>query len=225
MVTSKTIDEIDEAKEKESLKKLEAIFFVSGRFLNMQQLISYTDLNPIILQELIEKLKEKLDSTDSSLEVIEKSGMWKMDLRPQFQYLVNRLATGSSEFTKAEQETLAIIAFKQPIKQSVVIKIRGNKAYDHINKFVDLGLIRKKKLGHTNELSIADDFYDYFSVQEGAGEILNIVQDSVSSNKSLNGQEEDREFEDSNDQGRNLAEEDEDRDLKEGYRGSDSNLL
>ena len=58
-ITSKTADEIDEAKEKEYLKRIEAIFFVSGRFLSMQELISLSDLNPIILRELIEKLKEK----------------------------------------------------------------------------------------------------------------------------------------------------------------------
>lgn len=166
-VTSKTIEEIDEAKEKESLKKLEAIFFVSGRFLSMQDLISYTDLNPIILRELIEKLKEKYDNQDSAIEIVEKNEMWKMDVRSGYSYLVNRLATGSSEFTKAEQETLAIIAFKQPIKQSVVVKIRGNKAYDHIKKFSDLGLLKKKKIGHTNELTLSEDFYDYFNIHEG----------------------------------------------------------
>ncbi|GAI16937.1 unnamed protein product [marine sediment metagenome] len=61
---------------------------------------------------------------------------------------------------------MAIIAFKQPIKQSVMIKIRGNKAYDHVKKFSDLGLIKKKKMGHTSELSLRDDFYDYFGVKD-----------------------------------------------------------
>jgi len=72
----------------------------------------------------------------------------------------------SPNVSKAEQETLAIIAFKQPIKQSVMIKIRGNKAYDHVKKFSDLGLIKKKKMGHTSELSLRDDFYDYFGVKD-----------------------------------------------------------
>lgn len=165
-ISSKTVEEIDEAQEKESLKKLEAIFFVSGKFMNMQELISFTDLNPIILRELIEKLKEKYEAQDSAIEIVEKNEMWKMDVMPDYSHLVNRLATGSSEFTKAEQETLAIIAFKQPIKQSVVIKIRGNKAYDHIKKFTGLKLLRKKRLGRTNELSLADDFYDYFNVSQ-----------------------------------------------------------
>jgi segregation and condensation protein B len=165
MNTSKTLNEIDEAREKEDLKKLEAVFFVSGRFLSMQELISYTDLNPIILEELIEKLQEKYDREESAIEIVEKSKMWKMDVRAQFYNIINKLATGKSEFTKAEQETLGIIAFKQPIKQSVIIKIRGNKAYEHIQKFEDNGLIKKKKVGHTHELSLSDDFYDYFTFQ------------------------------------------------------------
>lgn len=165
MNTSKTLNEIDEAREKEDLKKLEAVFFVSGRFLTMQELISYTDLNPIILEELIEKLQERYEKEDSAIEIVEKNKMWKMDVRPQFYNIINKLATGKSEFTKAEQETLGIIAYKQPIKQSVIIKIRGNKAYDHIKKFEDIGLIKKKKVGHTHELLLSEDFYDYFTFQ------------------------------------------------------------
>ncbi len=172
VISSKTASEIDEAQQIEDLKKLEAIFFVSGRFLTIGELVSLSDLNPLIIRELIDKLKERYEEQNSAIEIVYKKGddveseMWKMDVRQEYSFIINKLATGSSEFTKAEQETLAIIAFKQPIKQSVVIKIRGNKAYDHISKFAGLGLIRKKKMGHTNELSLSDDFYDYFGVDE-----------------------------------------------------------
>jgi len=194
MVNSRTIDEIDETKELEDLKILEAVFFVSGRFLNMQELISLSDLNPIIIESLIGKLREKYEKENSALEIVEipkgvpqggassssslrgisgemstrgKDVMWKMDVKKEYSHIINKLATGSAEFSKAEQETLAIIAFKQPIKQSVIIKIRGNKAYDHVKKFADLNLIKKKKIGHTNELSLSDEFYDYFNVADG----------------------------------------------------------
>jgi len=180
MVTSETQEEIDEGKQKEDLKTLEAVFFVSGRFLNMQELISLSDINPIMIQELIGKLKDKYEKENSALEIIEKNGLWKMDVKPEYSYIINKLATGSAEFTKAEQETLAIIAFKQPIKQSVIIKIRGNKAYDHIKKFADLNLIRKKKMGHTNELNLTDEFYDYFNVSEGSGEnVLREMEEEI----------------------------------------------
>jgi len=170
-VTSETFKEIDEAKQKKDMKTLEAILFVSGRFLNMQELISLSDLNPIIIKELLEKLQEKYEETDSAMQVVEKTGSWKMDVKPEFSFIINKLATGSAEFSKAEQETLAIIAFKQPIKQSVIIKIRGNKAYDHVKKFSDLGLIKKKKTGHTYELNLKEEFYDYFNVPKSQGKI------------------------------------------------------
>ena len=159
-------EQIDEAKEKEARRLIESILFVSGKFLDMKALISLSDMNPIIIKELLEKLRESYEEGESALRIIEKNGMWKMDVSPEFSHLSTKLATGSSEFTKAEQETLAIIAFKQPIKQSVIVRIRGNKAYDHINKFAKLDLVKKRKQGHTHELSLSQEFYDYFGVPE-----------------------------------------------------------
>jgi|SRR3989344_4789372 len=184
-VLGRTFEEIDDERDRENMRKLEAALFVSGRFLSMQELVSYTDLNPIIIREVIEKLQERYDELGSALTLIKKgeeeggSGeeLWKMDVRSDYSHMINKLATGNAEFVKSEQETLAIIAYKQPIKQSVIIKIRGNKAYDHIKKFVDLGLVKKKKIGHTHELSLSDDFYDYFNLEtRSVGGIL--VEDS-----------------------------------------------
>lgn len=155
-------DELDRARENEQLKKVEAALFIAGRFLSLKELVSLTDLNPLLLRTLLDDLKDHYK--DSGIEIVSKGESWKMDVSPDYRFLVNRLATGSTEFTKAEQETLAIIAYKQPMKQSVLIKIRGNKAYDHIKRFNELGLILKKRAGHTWDLSLADSFYDYFSV-------------------------------------------------------------
>lgn len=158
--------ELDVEKEKESRRVIESILFVSGKFLDMKALITLSDMNPIIIRELLEELKKSYEEKESALRIIEKNGMWKMDVKPEFSHLTARLAGGNSEFTKAEQETLAIVAFKQPIKQSVIVKIRGNKAYDHIKKFSELSLVNKKRQGHTHELTLSQEFYDYFGVSE-----------------------------------------------------------
>lgn len=190
-VTSReTIEEIDEAKEKENLRTLEAVLFVAGRFLSMQEIVSLTDLNPLIIKELIEKLKKGYSSRDTSIQIVEKNKMWKMDVKQDYVYLVNKLATGNSEFTKSEKETLAIIAYKQPIKQSVVIKIRGNKAYDDIKKFLSLGLIEKKKIGHTFELSLSDEFYDYFNLDYSEDPVRSAKESVQSDSEEINNAEE-----------------------------------
>jgi len=163
-LTSQSQNEVDNAEEIKNLKKLEAALFISGRFLSLQELVTLTDINPILLRELIDKLIEKYDDK-SAVEIVAKEENWKMDVKQEYRDMVNRLATGTAEFSKAEQETLAIVAYKQPVKQSVIVKIRGNKAYEHIKHFIEIGLVRGKRIGHTQELNLSDDFYDYFNLR------------------------------------------------------------
>lgn len=163
-ISSQTAKELDESKEVENTKKVEAALFISGRFLTLQELVMLTDINPLMLKEILEKLIEKYND-NSGIEIIEKGGGWKMDVCKEHVHMINKLATGNSEFTKAEQETLAVIAYKQPVKQSVIVNIRGNKAYDHIKKFIENELVIGKRVGHTKELRLSDDFYEYFHLR------------------------------------------------------------
>jgi segregation and condensation protein B len=101
---------------------------------------------------------------NSAMVIVERNELWKMDVKPEFSEMVTKFASGKAEFARAEQETLVIIAHKQPIKQSVIVKIRGNKAYDHIKRFIEMGLLKSKKLGHTVELQLSDKFYEYFQI-------------------------------------------------------------
>ena len=128
-----------------------------------------TDLNPILLRQVLEKLNLRYSKDTSAIQIMNKGDLWKMDVQEEYSNMVNKLATGSSEFTKAEQETLAVIAYKQPVKQSVIIKIRGNKAYEHVKKFASLGLLKAKRQGHTMELNLSDEFYNYFHVDPKEG--------------------------------------------------------
>lgn len=162
-LSEKTLDEIDNEREKENLRKIEAALFISGRWLSLQEMITLTDVNPILLRQLLDKLKEK-HNEESGIDILEKDNQWKMDVKPEYVNMINKLATGTAEFTKSEQETLAVIAYKQPVKQSVIVKIRGNKSYEHIKNFISLGLVKGKKAGHTLDLELSEDFYDYFHV-------------------------------------------------------------
>jgi segregation and condensation protein B len=125
-----------------------------------------TNLNPLMITELLTKLTEKYSKEDSAIEIVAKENTWKMDVRQEYVGMINKLATGSAEFTKAEQETLAVIAYKQPVKQSVIINIRGNKAYDHIKHFREIGLVVGKEKGHTLELNLSEEFFEYFHLQK-----------------------------------------------------------
>ncbi len=167
IITESTAEEIEnefEMNEAEAQNLVEASLFVAGRFLNLQELIALTDLNPIMIKEVLSRLDKKY--RDSAVTLVSRNNAWKMDVIQKYHFLINKLATGNAEFSKSEQETLAVIAYKQPIKQSIVIKIRGNKSYDHIKKFRDLGLVVAKPEGHTLVLSLSEEFYEYFNIQK-----------------------------------------------------------
>jgi len=168
-LTSQSQEELDKQIEIKNLKKIEAALFISARYLSVKELVELTDINPLIIKELLIKLQEKYQNIDSAIEFLNKDELWKMDIKQEYSDMINRFATGKAEFSKAEQETLAIIAYKQPVKQSVIIKIRGNKAYDHIKHYIDVGLVRTKRAGHTLELSLTENFYEYFHVEKKAG--------------------------------------------------------
>lgn len=171
IITESTAAQIEnefEINEEEATGKVEASLFIAGRYLTLQELITLTDINPIQLKSILYSLEKKY--SHGTLRIIRRGESYKMDIAEQYHYLINKLATGSSEFTKAEKETLAIIAYKQPIKQSVVIKIRGNKSYDHIKKFRELGLVHAKREGHTLVLNLSEEFYEYFNVDPSNSE-------------------------------------------------------
>jgi segregation and condensation protein B len=167
IISGSTIGEIDDEftnKEEKAQELVEASLFIAGKFLNMQELIMLTDLNQIMIKDILAKLMKRYDK--GIIRIVERNNSYKMDVAQEYHFLINKLAGGTTEFTKAEQETLAVIAYKQPVKQSVIIKIRGNKSYDHVKKFTDLGLVISKPVGHTTELTLSEEFYEYFNVHK-----------------------------------------------------------
>jgi segregation and condensation protein B len=165
-------------EEKNNEAIAEAVLFIAGRFMSLDELVMYTNINPLTLKEILEKLEEKYKTLNSAFEITVRGENYKLDVKKEYSNFVNKLAAGKSEFTKGEQETLAIVAYKQPILQSVVVKIRGNKAYDHIKRLIELSLLKTRKTRHTLELSLSDTFYEYFNLHknEGADQIVNAVK-------------------------------------------------
>ncbi len=156
--------------EKRILQKIEAALFLSANYLSVDEIVRVTGINPIIVKELVDKLIEKYNNTESAIVIhkreVEQKPVFKMDVKQEFHNLINKIVTGQTEFSKSEQETLAIIAYKQPIKQSSIVRIRSNKAYDHIKHFIAMGLVKSKRLGRTYELTLSEDFYQYFNLDK-----------------------------------------------------------
>jgi segregation and condensation protein B len=164
----------EQNEESELLGKLEAALFIAARWLRFNEIVSMSGINPVMARELLQKLEQKYAQQKGGITLAKRESegqeLWKMDVLPQHAYLAARLATGEAEFTKSEQATLAIIAYKQPMRQSAIVKVRGNKAYDHIKKLIESNLVHSKKAGRTFMLTLTDHFYDYFGLKKGDSE-------------------------------------------------------
>jgi len=147
-------------------KKIEAVLFTTGRFMTTQEIAEACELGSVgYVKELLQELHQDYTSKDGALALIEHDGRFKMNIKKEYGHLTNKLVS-TTEFDGPTIKTLAIIAYKSPVMQSDIIKIRGTTAYDHIKILKENGLITTDKSGRTRIIKLAQKFYDYFDIAE-----------------------------------------------------------
>ncbi|MHA1748670.1 MAG: SMC-Scp complex subunit ScpB, partial [Promethearchaeota archaeon] len=67
--------------------------------------------------------------------------------------------------------TLTVIALKQPILKSIVVKIRGSGAYEHIKYLIDNDLINAVKKGRSFDLTTTDKYSEMFGLPKNKMEL------------------------------------------------------
>ena len=146
--------------------KIEAILFTTGRFMDTEVISKLIGIGSVgIVKEALNKLIDDYKSKSNSLEIIEENNKFKLNIKKEYNYLTTSLLK-DSEFDNQTTKTLAIIAYKNPVLQSEIIDIRGNKAYDHIKLLKDNGFINSEKKGRTRLIKLTPKFFDYFDVVE-----------------------------------------------------------
>lgn len=157
------------------MNKVEAVLFSSGRKISLDEIKKTCRLrNEDEIRKIIDELKERYNK-NTSLMIVEEGDSWKMTVREAYLSYIKKIVT-ETELTKSVMETLAVIAWKNPAYQSDVIKIRTNKAYDHIKELEDSGFIETSKHGRTKLLKLTKKFYDYFDL-EGDKDIKKVFGD------------------------------------------------
>ncbi|MBI2130733.1 SMC-Scp complex subunit ScpB, partial [Candidatus Woesearchaeota archaeon] len=144
-------------------KKVEAVLFSAGKRLSVDELARLCRAKPLEVLENLEQLRKEYDEKQSSLVIVNDDSHWKFSVREQFVSVVRKVVA-ETELTKSVLETLAVIAYRYPILQSDLIKIRTNKAYDHLIELEKSGYISRKKKGRTNLLMLTDKFFGYFDL-------------------------------------------------------------
>lgn len=148
----------------EEMKKLaEAALFMSPQPINLSELARImTSPTYAIARDLLDQLTSEFNARDNATQINKISdSLYQMQVRDELHDAVSHLAA-DKEFSKATLRTLGLIAVKQPVKQSIVVKIIGNKAYDYIHELGEKGFLKVKKAGNTKILETSPKFEQYF---------------------------------------------------------------
>jgi segregation and condensation protein B len=146
--------------------KIESVLFMTGRFMSVEEIAEFVGIGSKgAVREAIQSLKLDYQNRRTGLAIFEEDKLFRLNIRKEYNHLSTKLVAGS-DLDVPTQSTLAIIAYKQPARQSDIIKMRGSTAYDHIKSLKEQGFITSEKSGRTRILKITQKFYDYFDIVE-----------------------------------------------------------
>ncbi|MEM5829766.1 MAG: SMC-Scp complex subunit ScpB [Candidatus Aenigmatarchaeota archaeon] len=140
---------------------LEAALFVSDKPLSVEKLSKILEINQEEVKKLLLKIQTELQQETHGIELVETKEGFEFRVKQDYRERVAKLAP-FADLSDGMMRTLAIVAAKQPIKQSLIVKIQGNKAYGYIAGLEEKGLIKSEKFGRTKLLSTTLEFEKYF---------------------------------------------------------------
>ncbi|MBN1544730.1 SMC-Scp complex subunit ScpB [Candidatus Woesearchaeota archaeon] len=147
-------------------KNVEAILFAAGRSVLMREFQSLLHIREEgLIKETITEIKADYEASNSPMMILSEGDGWKLTVREKYLPVVQRI-NPHTELSKTILETLSVIAWKHPVLQSDVIKVRTNKAYDHIAELERLGFVSKERHGRSFVLGVTQKFLDYFDLPD-----------------------------------------------------------
>jgi segregation and condensation protein B len=151
----------------EKEKIMEAALFMSPKPLSLEELHNIAQCSSRLeTKSMLQELMNFYNSRKSALEIVELPVGYQMRVKEDYEDYVQQFAQNSM-FSRGVMKTLAFIAYKQPVNQSLVVKYRNNKAYDHLKLLLDEGFIKKEPKGRTFTLTTTTKFIEYFGKDFG----------------------------------------------------------
>jgi segregation and condensation protein B len=148
-------------------KTIEAALFMSGRWQSVEDLARISGNASIAaVKEALKELQREYDERSGGIVIGKMDDKYRMEINQEVRDKVYYLAP-EPELSPALIKTLALIAYKQPIYQTGVVKVIGNRAYQYIKELRKKEFISIKKKGRTKLISTTGRFNKYFGIPEG----------------------------------------------------------
>jgi len=160
-------------KDKKAL--IEAALFMSSDPISIDKLIKISGItSKREIESILEEIKKDYEVDTKGIELAITPEGYHFKVKDHFINFVAPLAA-HADLSSGMLRTLGLVALRQPIAQSQIIKIQGNKAYGYIDKLEKKGLIVSEKASRTKVLKTTKEFERYF------GKSLKEIQENLKS--------------------------------------------
>ena len=157
-----------EINQKKSI--IEAILFAAGRPVKKSEMVLALEITEEDIENLVQKMQEEYCEDNRGIELIKIEDSYQLCTKKElYEYIYPVLdKRNKPNLSNAALETLAIIAYNQPITNPEVSEIRGVQSGQIIRKLVAKGLLKevgKSELaGRPNLYKTTSEFLDYFGL-------------------------------------------------------------
>ena len=132
--------------ENENIAIIEGMLFLAGdEGLSVKEIKNVLNINETLIRENLDSYKRKLnDDPTSGLQLIFLAGKYKLSTKPQYRsYYEKMVEQQETTLSQAALETLAIIAYKQPVTRLQIEEIRGVSSDNVVRKLQAKALIKE----------------------------------------------------------------------------------
>lgn len=159
----------DSISEEESVPVIEAMLLANGDALSITRISEVTGLENSKVKDALETIQMKYEGDDSGFELVEVAGQYQFRTKAEYASYIQALKSGKPRrLSHAALETLAIIAYRQPIVKSDIEKIRGVDATPTLKTLLDRQLIKivghKESVGQPALYGTGDEFLKLFGM-------------------------------------------------------------
>ncbi|HYP51480.1 MAG TPA: SMC-Scp complex subunit ScpB [Pyrinomonadaceae bacterium] len=151
---------------------VEALIFVSDEPLAAKTIAEILEEDREIVASVLENLAEEFNSRSGGLQLREVAGGWQISTRPEFHEEIRRFlkTRPNAKLSLAALETLAVIAYKQPVTVPEILQIRGVQSGSAIKTLLDRRLIvakgRKETVGRPMMYGTSKEFLLQFGLKD-----------------------------------------------------------
>lgn len=143
--------------------RIEAVLFVTAKALTLEEIATYLDKEPEEVEQALLDLIMDYASRDGALEIDDENG-YILQVREEYSDIVEKICP--IDLKPAVLRTLLVIALKEPIRQTKLVKLRS-AAYEHVAELVEKGLVskHKDKNGRSINIKTTPKFAEYFKLK------------------------------------------------------------